>query len=604
MKNKSFQEQLAELRLNTPKVSPGGGTRSHDASAASKSDSSPLPTAIPGSPQSINTSPSSLSQPSEDPLSQAQSAIRQLISKITELQHQLDLANADRAATSDELRNQRGHMAELAASNEALTRQNFAIEDERAQLDMARRKLGGDETIALELMEQAATLQRALEAERKSIESDQRMLAESLAAHESELLQLKAVAQLQQEVGLADCELKTLQRAIERRDVGLAEKERELAERELKISGDEDLTATNRKLERSLRALTKNFDAKVDELDVTLEKYRKASEGLKQLKILVNELTAASEQLKTQIVTLERANKRLSTGKGAAERLAAELQECFRLTPEIQIKSIETVRWLTEGFEQEEQAIFDREVLMVGEGPWGGDDFQGLLQDRQFEVYRDGYAEHVEVLIIGRTGWTEDILNSQLECRDGKLMRVYSQELFVIALMLGIDPLDSENHEALFRIVQNHPAFDFLLEQELPWPDYQPGTGEGEFTQSGADHSPLFELGYSVAKVRGLSAQQRRVYLDDAMQVAEPPWVVSDDYMAEWGEANSRKRLHRIAWHISMCTRTHNQHDEAVSKWEADLSYLKRQLLQGLHAIRLAKIISKLKVVRNRSDVA
>ena len=575
MKHKSFQEQMAELRLGTQNAKPGGQTQSIGATVTPKQVSSPVTSAISTSLRSVNPRSSPISQPPEDPPRQAQSTINQLTSKITELQQQLDLTNADRAAGNDELRNQRGQLEELIAANEALRRQILAIEDERTQLVVARRRVDESETTALELMEQAGTLQKTLEAERKTIESEQIKLAESRAVHASELLQLKSLVQLQQEVGAADRELKKLQRAAERRDLSLTKKERDLSERALKVASDEDLVAKHRKLERTHRALARDTDAKTAELAATLEKYRRASDALKQLKAEVSELTTSGEQLKTQVGTLERANKRLSTGKAAAEIRATELQKTLRLAPEIQIKSIDTVRWLTQGFDLDEQAIFDPKLLVVGEGPWGGDDFQSLLQDRQFEVYRDGYAEQVEVLIVGRTGWNEETLIHQIECRDGKRLRVYSQELFGIALMLGIDPLDSEDRDPLFRIVENHPAFDFLLGQEFPWPEYQPGTGGGEFTQSGVDHSPLFELGYSVAKNRALSIQERRSCLADAMTSDDLPRVLSDEYMEEWGEASSRKRLHRIAWHIRMCTRTHNQHDEAVGKWDADLLWLK-----------------------------
>ena len=68
---------------------------------------------------------------------------------------------------------------------------------------------------------------------------------------------------------------------------------------------------------------------------------------------------------------------------------------------------------------------------------------------------------------------------------------------------------------------------------------------------------------------------ERHKYLTKAVEAKELPWVLSDDYMNEWGEGDSRQRIHRIAWHISMLTRSHSQHEEAVAKWEADLGWLK-----------------------------
>ncbi len=196
MKHKSFQEQLSALRINSQSAKPGSDTQLRNATGFPQKVSSPASSAIPAAPQATNTRTPSISQPPEDPLHQAESTIAELNSKITELQQQLDRANADRTEVNDELRNQRARVAELVDDNEAVRRQISAIEEERAQLALARRKVDEDETNALELMEQSGALQNDLEAERKSLDSDRIALEQSRAAHASELLQLRTLMRI------------------------------------------------------------------------------------------------------------------------------------------------------------------------------------------------------------------------------------------------------------------------------------------------------------------------------------------------------------------------------------------------------------------------
>jgi hypothetical protein len=279
-------------------------------------------------------------------------------------------------------------------------------------------------------------------------------------------------------------------------------------------------------------------------------------------------LVAEESLLEKSVARLEREKSNLKERFDALKKVTEDAAE-------LTVKSIKTVSWMTENFDREDKFLFDDEVLMMGEGPWDWKSYQHLLTHRGFDVYRDDSVAKVEVLILGRDGWSKTALMEQLEARAGKRIRVFSQELFVLALALNFDPLESEDEATLLRLVENHPAFEYLLGNDFPWPASGDGDGTGEFTHSGADHSPLFELGYSVAKMRGLAMSQRHSCLEQAFTDEQLPWVLSDGYMSEWGDGGTRLRLQRIAWHISMLTRTHNQHVEAVAKWESDLLWLR-----------------------------
>jgi hypothetical protein len=164
---------------------------------------------------------------------------------------------------------------------------------------------------------------------------------------------------------------------------------------------------------------------------------------------------------------------------------------------------------------------------------------------------------------------------------------VYSQELFVLALAMRIDPLAEAPIEALKLAVKNHPAFEYLFSQKFPWPDSNPGDLVGPITvvthDRGVDESPLYRMGYSVGKTIGLGPTSRRQILKDTHQSDQLPRVGSSEYMDEWGDALSSQRLWRIAWHLHWMTEVHRQHEEAVAKWEADLSWLRANYYRPIH---------------------
>jgi len=157
-------------------------------------------------------------------------------------------------------------------------------------------------------------------------------------------------------------------------------------------------------------------------------------------------------------------------------------------------------------------------------------------------------------------------------------------------LAMQADPLELAAPEALLKFVEGHPVFDYLFNQEFPWPetafeDAPPAT-IGEGFDGEAASSPLYKMGYSVAQQVALSPSQRRDLLDDTYAEGSLPWCISDDYMGDWGEANSRRRLRRIAWHLHLMTKRFKRHEEAVARWESDLDWLKRTYYKPIHRFR------------------
>jgi hypothetical protein len=257
---------------------------------------------------------------------------------------------------------------------------------------------------------------------------------------------------------------------------------------------------------------------------------------------------------------------------------------------ELIIRSFETVQWLVSQYDVDYDLIVPKDLLAIGNGPWSLPGFTDLLLNVGFNVWQNGYNEKVEVLIVGRNDWSEADLARQIEARDGKPLRVYSQELFILLLAMRSDPLAWVEPAALLKFVEGHPAFEYLLGQEFPWPETAYEDGPPATVGDGFDgedaSSPLYKIGYSVAQQVGLSQSDRRQYLEETYYEENLPWCISDAYMADWGDPNSRKRLRRIAWHLHLMTKRFKRHGEAVARWESDLDWLKRTYYKPIHRFR------------------
>jgi hypothetical protein len=254
---------------------------------------------------------------------------------------------------------------------------------------------------------------------------------------------------------------------------------------------------------------------------------------------------------------------------------------------EFTIRSFETVEWLVSQFDDLYERVVPKQVLLIGDGPWPLDNFTELLQSLGFKVWQNGYDAEIEIVIVGRENWKEEIVDSQIEKRDGKSLRIYSQELFILLLAMQADPLEVAESEPLKMFVEGHPVFEYLFNQEFPWPetafDDRPPVTIGEGFDSDEASSPLYRMGYSVAQQLGLTSSARHDVLVETYQEENLPWCISDEYMEDWGQSSSRKRLRRIAWHLHLMTKRFRRHAEAVARWESDLNWLKKRFYKPIH---------------------
>lgn len=233
------------------------------------------------------------------------------------------------------------------------------------------------------------------------------------------------------------------------------------------------------------------------------------------------------------------------------------------------------------GFPEDLQ--FPTTVCTMGSGPWSEDDFDNLLTSNGFNLCNLPHTG-VQVVILGRKGWTQSAILNQIDDREGDSLRVYSQELFLMGLLRGADPLEGWPNDLLELWGKSHPALRFLMNRETAWPQVidpdEPFDPEKDLDYQLVDRSPLSEMGYHVGLSSSLSPAERRALLRKALEGPLP--VVADTaYMETWGRPKSSRRLGRMAWHIAWLANTQGKarnKEVARKEWIEDLAWMKRQL--------------------------
>jgi hypothetical protein len=458
-------------------------------------------------------------------------------------------------------------------SKERLTDENLRLNQQLADVPSAEEILRWQEKVsqADDLIQSARQSISQHEMEKQQLSSDRQAFENDLARIEE--LDVIAAKLIADQEGLANSEAEIQKRLA---DVESTEKRLSIEQARL-----EKLSTELNELQARVGHL-KGIERSLKDLETEHIKISRLYEGSKTR---VRNLTAGRDQavqMQSEVeANLKRVNRDL---KEALGKLAALPDG------EIVIRSFETIKWLVSQFDDPHERVVPKQVLLVGDGPWPIDDFTDLLQDLSFEVWQNGCDAEIEVVIVGRDNWSETVIDGQIEDRDGDSLRVYSQELFVLLLAMQADPLEVAAPDDLLKFVHGHPVFDYLLNQEFPWPetvfeDGPPATvGEGFSNEDAV--SPLYRMGYSVAQQVDLSILERREILNETYAKENLPHCISDEYMNDWGDPNTRKRLRRIAWHLHLMSKRLRRHRLAVARWKSDLDWLKRTFYRPIHRFR------------------
>ncbi|WP_162625633.1 hypothetical protein [Mycolicibacterium llatzerense] len=238
------------------------------------------------------------------------------------------------------------------------------------------------------------------------------------------------------------------------------------------------------------------------------------------------------------------------------------------------------------------RGILGSVVGTQGSGPFDESGFDDFLLTCGVQVRLVSGEIQPPVVIFGREFWDEEDVDTLRAQHPERHLRVYSQEMVVASMAIGGDILDHLGDE-IDDFVRGHPALERFYgymdtEVDLPAPSALSTHSQRKLLvsfDSGVWPSAgiLSTMGYRVGR-HGLRDAARRSILSEVMGVeivAASP--AASDYVAEWGEPASSRRLKKMANAIAAFARNARKRSgdfsEAIEAWEADLIWL--QLTYG-----------------------
>jgi hypothetical protein len=226
--------------------------------------------------------------------------------------------------------------------------------------------------------------------------------------------------------------------------------------------------------------------------------------------------------------------------------------------------------------------------VTIGDGPWPLSDFDRILKSLNIKCYNiqdsKGAFADCEMLVIGyETDRVEDIKELLANATDD--VAIYPQELLIIYLLTGIDPLRQLSDKQIHAWIEFHPVLKELSkgDDDFIWPTIVGGGGGGGGTIIiGNPKSPLTTMGYIVGNYSNLFTTERHKILENIFSgKIEFPDDYSTAEKRAWGQPQTSTRLKKIAQHIVRNIRirkSNKSYKKAVKEWTEDLSWLKKSL--------------------------
>lgn len=301
--------------------------------------------------------------------------------------------------------------------------------------------------------------------------------------------------------------------------------------------------------------------------------------------------------MKSNIATIKKYQRKLHISLEKSRQLNAEIDDILKqsdhldhviensisllqekIYPGLNLLSIRNL--LCDQFSANQVDWIPNFLASAGSGPWEEGEFDSFLQQRNIDLY-DMPSEAINGIILGAQEWSSDTLSEQLHSRQPGTLKIYTQELFALGLIIGRDPFEVLSHEASEEIINNHSAIQFIRDYEDSWPPKSPGVKvgpSGSFepdTNDWADASTLKIMGYHVGSGGPTEAERRKV-LEKILTSSRLPGVESSDQIKKWGTPTSAQRLHTIASFINWLVKLQGANKLAAKeKWQSDLKWLK-----------------------------
>lgn len=443
----------------------------------------------------------------------------------------------------------------------------------------------------------AVDVQRSIEAlgvrestvnfKEQSIETRQQELARTEAELDRRATKLK---KFQSRVEQLDIETEQLQKKKVQFEEQQTSARKRQSERQAQIKADQ-LDISRRELELAQeRAI---LDQRATEVEVGIRKLEREREKNLALAREAKKLLATFNALGDEIASLKNAliskEKQYEKLKDKYDELTERFESAGTAAGiEALLEHPKIRAWLFQGGDPESLSIEHGYLAMSGQGPWQDAIFQSYVEELGYDLWLlpDQDVEHV---VVGRYGWSKAELLAQIDLREFSNIRIYSQEMFVIKLMTGLDPFDAEeiDQELFDAFADGHPALEFLRSLPLPWPDvsYRDVEDIKPPPAELAGESPLHIMGYKVGTTSPLTVTERRRILVQCFEAKQLEFTdVSDDaYKQRWGRPYSAMRLHRMAWHLKYLADTMGKDPrrlQAGEHWAQDLNWLKQNYYQ------------------------
>lgn len=417
---------------------------------------------------------------------------------------------------------------------------------------------------------------KTLRALRQQLSAARRQLIADRQAFAEEFAQLERVESRQADISQREAAVAEREAAVTNREEAASERENALAAREQLQEQVAELAAQVRRQSKLVTSTKAARTQTIGTLHEWMADFAATDSEVKRLK----------HALKLSKKAQSAAESELNKLQGQLKRKASEAAKLLAKAVDLNVSSEPLLHWL--GEQGEPQAFaFDEDCRLgwSGTGPYDAGAFDRLLGDTvgvdQYQL-PDASITHV---VVGRNGWSQEDLRQTIELRADQTLRVYSQEMLLVALMTGRDPLDEADTDVLAAFRKGHPALEFLSTLDFPWPYMAEVDTSVVVPPNSAweavPQSPLNLLGYSVGSTSPLDVDERQEILDLAYRIEHLPPVHSDAYMENWGGPLSHQRLYRIARHLSGLINTlgrRGTHQQARSDWEDDLAWLYEEI--------------------------
>jgi hypothetical protein len=382
-------------------------------------------------------------------------------------------------------------------------------------------------------------------------------------------------------------------KALEKSKADVSGREQSASQRETAVSARENaqqvqlVNLTRREQDVAVR------ESKVAERE-RLEKELVVSRGkVSSLEGEVSTLRSSQKKLMDDAKRLQQdllaERDRADTASTKSRELAQEVRELRKVLKRaflLRCSSSEVLHWLAGLHAHEVQQVLGETPVTLGSGPWEDLVFDAALESAGFvPQLLDDEASSFEVFVVGQDGVDLDALAEALKQRldQGAPVRLYSQELWLLHLMTGCDPLELDEAVLIEVFAHSHKVLGAFVNEEWNWPSLNGGSRPPPPPLE-KGKSPLHAFGYSASK--RTDAATRRAKLKEFLECRHMKPYFDESlhdlaYRNSWGPPGSSARLRRMVHHIRWLIGFQGasaDKAEACQNWNEDLAWIRKVL--------------------------